>query len=94
MAFELGLEAWIGVQQIENRGDKEVPASQLIGATWTKSEAYKYLEMEDLPGGPVVKNPPSDAGDAGLIPGQAPKVPHAVGQLNPHTAAIELEHLH
>ena len=50
--------------------------------------------MEDLPGGPVVKNPPSDAGDAGLIPGQAPKVPHAVGQLNPHNAAIELEHLH
>ena len=50
--------------------------------------------MEDLPGGPVVKNPPSDAGDAGLIPGRAPKVPHAVGQLNPHTAAIEPEHLH
>ena len=25
------------------------------------------------PGGPVVKNPPSNAGDAGLIPGQETK---------------------
>ena len=50
--------------------------------------------MEDLPGGPVVKNPPSNAGDASLIPGPGPKVPHAMGQLNPHTATIEPEHLH
>ena len=35
----------------------------------------------DFPGGPVVKNLPSNAGDAGLIPGQGPKIPHAVGQL-------------
>ena len=35
----------------------------------------------DFPGGPGVKNPPSNAGDAGLIPGWGTKVPHAVGQL-------------
>ena len=33
----------------------------------------------DFPGGPVVKNPPFNAGDAGSIPGQGTKIPHAVG---------------
>ena len=37
----------------------------------------------DFPGGPVVKNPCCNAGDAGLIPGRETKVPHAAGQLNP-----------
>ena len=35
--------------------------------------------FKDFPGDPVVKNPPSNAGDAGLIPGQGTKIPHAVG---------------
>ena len=39
----------------------------------------------DFPGGPVVKNPPSNAGDVGLIPGWGTKIPHATGQLSPHT---------
>ena len=30
------------------------------------------------------QNPPSNAGDAGSIPGQGTKIPHAVGQLSPH----------
>ena len=32
---------------------------------------------------PWVKNPPSNAGDAGSIPGQETKIPHVVGQLKP-----------
>ena len=36
----------------------------------------------DFPGGPVVKNLPSDAGDAGSIPGRGTKIPHAAGQLS------------
>ena len=36
---------------------------------------------EDFTGGPVVKNPPSNAGDLGSIPGQETKIPHATGQL-------------
>ena len=39
-------------------------------------------ETRDFPGGPVVKNPPSNARDAGLIPGGRTKIPHAAGQLN------------
>ena len=35
----------------------------------------------DFPGGPEVKNLPSNTGDTGSIPGQEAKIPHAVGQL-------------
>jgi len=37
--------------------------------------------LQDFPGGPVVKNPPTNAGDTGSIPGQGTKIPHAVEQL-------------
>ena len=37
----------------------------------------------NFPGGPVVKNLPSNVRDVGSIPGQGTKIPHAVGQLNP-----------
>ena len=40
--------------------------------------------LRDFPGGPVVKNPPSNAGGPGSIPGQGTKIPHAAGQLSPH----------
>ena len=32
----------------------------------------------DFPGGPVVKNPPCNAGDEGLIPGGGTKIPRAL----------------
>ena len=38
--------------------------------------------MRDFPGGPVVKNPPSNAGDASSIPGRGTKIPYAAGQLS------------
>ena len=47
----------------------------------------------DFPGGPVVKNPPSNAGDVGSIPGWGNKIPLAVGQLNLGATTTELEHL-
>ena len=43
----------------------------------------------DFPGGPVVKNSPSNAGDTGSIPGQGTKIPHATGQLSPCTTTAE-----
>ena len=40
----------------------------------------------DLPGGPVVvKNLPSITGDTCSIDSQGTKIPHAVGQISPHT---------
>ena len=44
----------------------------------------------DLPGGPVVKNPPWNAGDEGSIPDQGTKIPHAVGQLSLCATITEL----
>ena len=44
---------------------------------------------EDFPGGPVVKNLPSNAG----ICGQGTKIPHATGQLSPRTTTTELVRL-
>ena len=41
----------------------------------------KDLEGTSL-GGPVVKTSPFNAGDAGLIPGQGAKIPHASGPKN------------
>ena len=35
---------------------------------------------------PVVKNPPSNAGNMGSTTGRETKIPHAAGQLGPHTA--------
>ena len=39
----------------------------------------------DFPGGPVVKNLPSHAGDECSIPGPDTKIPHATGQLEKPT---------
>ena len=49
--------------------------------------------FRDFPGGPVVKNPPSNSGDVGTIPGQGTKIPHAVGQLSLYATSIELARL-
>ena len=35
----------------------------------------------DVPGGPVVENPPCKSEDKGLIPGQGTKIPHATQQV-------------
>ena len=35
-----------------------------------------------IPGGPVVKNLPCNAGDGGSIPGRETKIPHAEEQLS------------
>ena len=47
----------------------------------------------DFPGGPVVKNPPSNAGDTGSIPGWGTKIPHAAGQLSPCATTTDLTRL-
>ena len=37
-----------------------------------------WLFWGDVPGGPVVKTLPSNTGGVGSIPGQGPKIPHAL----------------
>ena len=58
-----------------------------------KNPLLKNEESQwDFPGGPVVRNLPSNAKDTGLTPCQGPKVPHAAGQLSPHATTTETEH--
>ena len=44
---------------------------------------FQEKEEGDVPAGPVVKNPPADAGDTGSIPSTGTKIPHVTGQLTP-----------
>ena len=41
----------------------------------------------------MVKNPPYNAGDMGLIPGRGTKIPHATGQLSLRATTTELTRL-
>lgn len=50
------------------------------------------ITFRDFFGGPLVKNPPFEAGDAGLIPGWGSETPEAAGQLNLGGTAGEPEH--
>ena len=51
-------------------------------------------DVGDFPGGPVVKNLPSNAGDVGLISGQGTKIPHALEQLSQRTTTKEPTRCH
>ena len=51
----------------------------------TDKSYQECYRLRDLADGPVVKNLPSNLGDAGSIPGQGTKIPHAAGQLSPCT---------
>ena len=48
----------------------------------------KFL-LRDFSGGPMVKNLPANAGDAGSIPGLGTKIPHSMGQLSLFTIPTE-----
>ena len=47
------------------------------------------VERKNFPGSPVVKNLPSNAGDAGSIPGCRTKIPQVTGQLSPQAETRE-----
>ena len=66
-------------------------AGHIFGGKYTLTLTLPYAKINSkqikakrrgFPGGPVVKNPPSNAGDAGSIPGWGTKIPHAAGQLS------------
>ena len=50
---------------------------------WYFKKKKKKISLKDFPGGPVVKNLPTYAGDSGSIPDWRTKTPHAAGQLSP-----------
>ena len=50
------------------------------------------IKSGDFPGGPMVKNLPSNAKDMGSIPGQGTKILHTAWQISPHATTTELVH--
>ena len=56
---------------------------------WKRIYFIQKIETGDFPGGPVVKNLPSNAEDACSVPGQGIKIPHTMGQIHPHAATKE-----
>ena len=59
-----------------------------LGKFWFRPEKFLrqgfkiWLFRGDVPGGPVVKTLPSNTGIVGSIPGQGPKIPHALSPKN------------
>ena len=53
-------------------------------------ENYHEKGSRDFPSGLVVKNLPSNSGDTVLIPGQASKIPDALGKLSVCTTTTEI----
>ena len=49
---------------------------------WGRKESDTTKRLSTAP---VVKNPPCNAGNVGSITGRETKIPHAAGQLGPHT---------
>ena len=47
--------------------------------------------MQDFSVGPVVRNPPCNAGDMGSVPDWGTKIPHATGQLSLCAITAEFE---
>ena len=54
-----------------------------------KRQPLQQMVLGDFPGGPVVKNQPSNAGYVDSIPGRGTKIPRVAGQLSPCTTARE-----
>ena len=46
-------------------------------------------KQENFPGGPVVKNPPSYAGDTGSIPGLKTRIQYTAGRPSPRATTAE-----
>ena len=61
-----------------------------ISTSTHPTTSFKNRSRRDFPGGPMVKNPPSNAGDVGSISGQRTKIPRAAGQLNLRATTTEL----
>ena len=58
---------------------------RLFGLTSPTLQFILKNEYRDFPGGPLVKNPPSNQRDKASIPGCGTKNPHAAEPLSPHT---------
>ena len=66
------------------RGGDSTPPHTFRSVWGERTHTEIRKEERGIPGEPVFNNPPSNAGDAGSIPGQGTKIPHTTGQLSLH----------
>ena len=80
------------MSQANNRG-KNVPDTGNSKSNALRQEetghVLKMVKKGDFPGGPVVMNPPCNAGDTGSPPGRGTKISHAAEQVSPYPATTE-----
>ena len=55
-----------------------------------RDNVAQFIRLMAFPGGPVIENPPYNAGNRGLIPGRRTEVPPAAGQLKQQVTTREL----
>ena len=84
---------WILYQLSYEGSPKEWTLKRKVTNLFTRQKQNLRHRKEtngDFSGGPVVKNPPSDVGDVGSIPGRETKISYTSGQLSPHTQLLSL----
>ena len=97
-------DCWQGVKTKQNLYEKDKTESfrpsgnKFCFYTWggrAKTIIQKLCNRKeqawDFPGGPVVENLPSNAGDSRLIPGGGTNIPRATEQLSLHTTTLHKE---
>ena len=64
--------------------------SLILGSVWDR-EVITVCPVKKwkVPGDPLIKNLPSNAGDMGSMPGWGTKIPHVMWPLSPHAATRE-----
>ena len=64
--------------------------SPILGSVWDREVmTVCALKKWNVPGDPLVKTLPSNAGDTGSMPGWGTKIPHAMWPLSPCSATRE-----
>ena len=82
-------QGWSGPRQLNLKNFTDVAGPPVILGLISSLLVFKWLTRcyqnrgtWDFPAGPVVKNPPANAGDTGSIPDLGTRIPHAMGQLS------------
>ena len=76
-------------RQILYQGSPRILEQVAISFYFHPIMLYRKPRCRDFPGGPVVKNPPSTAGDVGSISDGGTNIPRALWQLSPRTMTRE-----
>lgn len=86
------MREWRGPKELETPRDKNLEDKRTAAETAPGShrgQRSRARGHRDFPGGPLAKSRPCSAGHVGTIAGQGTRIPHAIGQLGPHTTSAE-----